>query len=76
MSRQAAPVSAPGKGCASWPERPALAERGGLWCVPSLRQPALLAMVTTALTYSPEDPFSLLESCQRTLEWILCKHRH
>ena len=33
-------------------------------------------MVTTALRYAPEDPFSLLESCQRTLEWILYNHRH
>jgi hypothetical protein len=33
-------------------------------------------MVTTKLTYSPEDPFSLLESCQRALEWILYQHRH
>jgi len=33
-------------------------------------------MVTTKLTYSLEDPFSLLESCQRALEWILYQHRH
>jgi hypothetical protein len=33
-------------------------------------------MVTTALRYAPDDPFSLLESCQRTLEWILYNHRH
>jgi len=33
-------------------------------------------MVTTKLTYSPEDPFSLLESCQRALEWILYQDRH
>ena len=33
-------------------------------------------MVSTKLTYSPEDPFSLLESCQRALEWMLYKHRH
>jgi hypothetical protein len=32
-------------------------------------------MVTTALSYSPEDPFSLLESCQRALEWMLRSHR-
>ena len=55
---------------------PALAERGGLWRVPSLRPLALPAMVTTALRYAPEDPFSLLESCQRALEWMLYKHRH
>ena len=33
-------------------------------------------MVTTALRYAPEDSLSLLEFCQRTLEWILCNHRH
>ena len=32
-------------------------------------------MVTTAVHYAKEDPGSLVESCQRALEWILRTHR-
>ena len=36
---------------------------------------ALQTLVTTAVHYSPKDPFSLLESCQKALQWILITHR-
>jgi hypothetical protein len=32
-------------------------------------------MVTTAVHYAKEDPGSLVESCQRALEWILRSHQ-
>ncbi|MFN9872512.1 MAG: hypothetical protein ACK55E_13890 [Cyanobacteriota bacterium] len=32
-------------------------------------------MLTTAVHYAVEDPGSLVESCQRALEWILRTHR-
>ena len=32
-------------------------------------------LVTTAVHYAKEDPGSLVESCQRALEWILRSHQ-
>ena len=31
-------------------------------------------MVSSAVRYAPEDPFCLVESCQRAIEWILRSH--
>ena len=31
-------------------------------------------MVSSAVRYAPEDPFCLVESCQRAIEWILSSH--
>ena len=31
-------------------------------------------MVSSAVRCAPEDPFCLVESCQRAIEWILSSH--
>jgi hypothetical protein len=31
-------------------------------------------MVSSAVRYAPEDPFCLVESCQKAIEWILRSH--
>jgi hypothetical protein len=31
-------------------------------------------MVSSVVRYAPEDPFCLVESCQRAIEWILRSH--
>jgi hypothetical protein len=31
-------------------------------------------MVSSAVRCAPEDPFCLVESCQRAIEWILMSH--
>ena len=39
------------------------------------RPSGVIVMLTTAVHYAMEDPGSLVESCQRALEWILRTHR-
>lgn len=48
--------------------------RDGTGGVPSLRYPRQEFMQFAALRYLSEDPGSLVESCQKALEWILWKH--
>ncbi len=71
-----------GNGLGRWRDRPCGAHRAsadvlpldwrGAPCgVPSLRRLAAALMVSVAPVRVLEDPFAVMESCQRAIEWVL-----